>query len=70
MCSGKTIKIYQAPHEERAIKIIFLDTDVIPSAFKNVLRWGCLTLLMAVKKSRFEVSISFYEIENCLKKIR
>jgi hypothetical protein len=25
---------------------------------------------MAVKKSRFEVSISFYEIENCLKKIR
>lgn len=52
MCSGKTIKIYQAPHEERAIKIIFLDTTLFHQHLKA--QMGCLMLsavvdLMVVK---------------------
>lgn len=35
MCSEKTIKIYQAPHEERAIKIIFLDTTLFHQHLKS-----------------------------------
>lgn len=50
MCSRKTIKIYQAPHEERAIKIIFLDTTLFHQRRLKMLKMGCLKLPDAVSR--------------------